>query len=765
MPRQQEAILRVGAYAILALAALQACFLQGEMLYGRDLVPQFYPRLEAIGVGWAEGRPLSWNPWSFHGASWLGPRAGGVLYPGYVLFAALPLAPALAGFIALHLFLGAEGMRRLAREDLGPNAAWIAGLCYGLGGFLGSQYWALPYLISGAWLPWVALAAWRLPGSPARGLAGIGLVTGFILLAGEPQGALMAGLLSVAIVSVRAPAGTRGRRLACVAAGLGLSAALAGPQLLSMLDELARTNRGAVGYQELRWDFAPLALILDLLAPGANGDRASDTGGYWGFSLWGDDVPWCGISVGALGLAALVSWARARPRCQASLFAAGLVVSGVLISASDAGRLLSLRYSAKWLVVVALGLAWGVGFGWQAWERDPRRRRTIPWTLGPLAAAACLAAAALALGPELSEAFAAQSPGRIDGATALAATRDACLRLAVVSGLALAAWAAVPRVGWRRARVLLAGALALDLLTALQPLPISTSLPLLEPPPLARHLQASAGNPPGAPPRYEADPWRLLTTTPLLPQPGLTRVEVTSKFLHEHLQPNETYRFGIRGVYSFESVHGRAWDMLYGDSRFRKLDRAAQMALLDGEYLLATEGELSELGERVQALAWVSGGVALARNLLCPPWAYFAAEVSSVADLEEARDALFARPIPAERPVLLGPTSEVIPTASDPSGRVRVERFAPDEIELGLDTPQAGWLIVRDAFDPHWEASLDGDPVPVMRADMLYRAIRIPAGEHRLVFRYQPWWWLPGWALLIVGATALFVCAWWGGRA
>ena len=40
---------------------------------------------------------------------------------------------------------------------------------------------------------------------------------------------------------------------------------------------------------------------------------------------------------------------------------------------------------------------------------------------------------------------------------------------------------------------------------------------------------------------------------------------------------------------------------------------------------------------------------------------------------------------------------------------------------------------------PGWVATVDGAEQPIERANLLFRAVRVPAGDHVVEFRYEPW--------------------------
>jgi uncharacterized membrane protein YfhO len=49
-----------------------------------------------------------------------------------------------------------------------------------------------------------------------------------------------------------------------------------------------------------------------------------------------------------------------------------------------------------------------------------------------------------------------------------------------------------------------------------------------------------------------------------------------------------------------------------------------------------------------------------------------------------------------------------------------------------------GYLVLADTFDPSWTVTVDGRPGQILRANGLFRAVRLGAGEHTVRFEYHP---------------------------
>ena len=65
-------------------------------------------------------------------------------------------------------------------------------------------------------------------------------------------------------------------------------------------------------------------------------------------------------------------------------------------------------------------------------------------------------------------------------------------------------------------------------------------------------------------------------------------------------------------------------------------------------------------------------------------------------------------------------------------------RGSPARIEIDVDSELGGVLALHETWYPGWIAEIDGKRVPIMRADVLFRGVEVPAGHHRVVFRYAP---------------------------
>lgn len=68
----------------------------------------------------------------------------------------------------------------------------------------------------------------------------------------------------------------------------------------------------------------------------------------------------------------------------------------------------------------------------------------------------------------------------------------------------------------------------------------------------------------------------------------------------------------------------------------------------------------------------------------------------------------------------------------------RFTRYGANRIEIEAQTDRDAWLYLSDTYYPGWKAYVDGRETKIYRANLAFRAIKIPKGGHTVVFRYAP---------------------------
>ncbi|MGB1287921.1 MAG: YfhO family protein, partial [Aggregatilineales bacterium] len=72
-------------------------------------------------------------------------------------------------------------------------------------------------------------------------------------------------------------------------------------------------------------------------------------------------------------------------------------------------------------------------------------------------------------------------------------------------------------------------------------------------------------------------------------------------------------------------------------------------------------------------------------------------------------------------------------------------------IEIDVNSNADATLLLYDAWYPGWKAMIDGTPTDLYRANVMFRGVQIPAGQHRVIFYFEPDLWRTA---LLIGAAA-----------
>ena len=84
------------------------------------------------------------------------------------------------------------------------------------------------------------------------------------------------------------------------------------------------------------------------------------------------------------------------------------------------------------------------------------------------------------------------------------------------------------------------------------------------------------------------------------------------------------------------------------------------------------------------------------------------------------------------------PGGPVAPQASGPAGRASIVAYHHTRIDVEVEAERSGWLVLTDVWHPWWKVTVDGVPADLARADVLFRAVKVEAGRHRIGFTFHP---------------------------
>jgi hypothetical protein len=71
-------------------------------------------------------------------------------------------------------------------------------------------------------------------------------------------------------------------------------------------------------------------------------------------------------------------------------------------------------------------------------------------------------------------------------------------------------------------------------------------------------------------------------------------------------------------------------------------------------------------------------------------------------------------------------------------GAARIVRYADTEVDIAVEAPAGGILLLADVWHPWWRARIDGAPTDILKADVIFRAVVVPPGVHRVRFTFHP---------------------------
>jgi hypothetical protein len=737
------------SFALFAGTWLLLCWpwLSGAVTIPWDAKAHFYPQLQFLAQSFHRGEWPFWAPFIFAGQPQIADPQSLVFSPPFLLLAALVPDPGFRAFDAVVFgMLGLGGLAVMALfRDRGwhPAGGLLAALAFAFGA---SAAWRVQHVGQVLSLSLWPVALWLLLRALERrswryGLAA-GLAAGLMALGRDQVALLGLWLLAGAAAAFAVRSRPRlGAMVAPLTAGaIGGALVVAGPTLLTLL--LAEgSNRPAIDYAGAARGAVHPALLLTSVIPnlfGVDGPFVD----YWGppSPRWGESPYVLARNMGVL-------YAGALP------FA--LLLAGFFKGLLWAREIRPVTVGLALMLLYALGSATPVF--WLAFELLPgvdffRRPADALFLAGALAAIAAgylmhriWSGTFLSEGPpwglaEILAAMAAFSAAMglayAKETTALAAWPLATAALWLA--LALLLLSALPGLIRRRPRMALAlmvGALAADLAWNNGPNE-STALP-----PSAYEVLLPAS-------RNEL----LQILSERLGPGSLDRVELAGLGFH---WPNASLVHRLHNTLGYNPLRLALYTRATGaedhaalpdQRRFSPLFPSYRSTLPDllGLRLIATGVPVETVDPRLGSgdlipVARTPDGFVY-ENPRAFPRAFFVTEAAA-ADPETLLASGHWPGVDLRRTVLIEQTPPEGLRALPPSSRpaeVAIRSYRNTAVVIDVTTDGAGYLVLNDPYHPWWVAEIDGHETPILQANVLFRAVEVPSGAHRIRFVFRP---------------------------
>ncbi|MFN8472376.1 MAG: YfhO family protein [Anaerolineae bacterium] len=729
--------------ALAALAALVVIFFAPILFLpdrwmpagGGDLSGFMYPYIRYATETLRTLHVPLWNPYLYSGAPFLADIQSSVFYPATLLLALLPIQVTYRELELLSVFhfwwAGAAmyiTLRAWYRPALARPAALFGAAAFALSDVFFTHFGNLNLIASASWLPLVLLGV-RI-GGPGGILLGAGALA-LSALAGHTQPPVMI-LLAVGVYGLLAIIDWLARRLrpgsavadtgaslsrtllaviAIPVLGLGMAAVV----LLPAFELTQLTRRVGLSYAEAAAFSLPVQALIDIVAPHLHGRGPA---GFW--------ASWPRVEVGYLGVFPLLLAVVGLTRRRGAVFWVVLTALALLLALGPATPLHGLFYQwvpgmaqlrapARLMLLADFGIAGLAALGFDTLLRRPRP--ALGW-----AAAAVAGVLAVALLIAYTQLGAAGKPN---------AAQASLARTALWAGLALLAVdAAVILLGaYRRLSnaaliAVVLGLLAVDLVG--QGIGVD----------VGREDPTANYDHPAAVDFLNRDP-------------SLYRIEVRGESWGAWA-PNLSLMerlYDVAGIYNPLEVadYQLFWEGL--------TDRATPLYdFLNAKYIVAPK-DFALPWDKFTPVFDGDPSVNVYLNTRALPRAQVIYRSRVIPDPAAAFAAL--------RAPGFDPSSETILAAGDalnsaPTSETNLSfvEYEPQSIVVDVTAASDAYVVFSEVAYPGWTATVDGQPAPIERANFAFRAVRVPAGEHRVALSFDPPSWRLGLLMTVLSLVA-----------
>ncbi len=162
--------------------------------------------------------------------------------------------------------------------------------------------------------------------------------------------------------------------------------------------------------------------------------------------------------------------------------------------------------------------------------------------------------------------------------------------------------------------------------------------------------------------------------------------------------------------------------------------------MLNTKYLLVgSEASSALLNESVFGNAWLVSSVSTIQNADQELEQVCGIDLRSTVVVDDSRFTLSA-------------------TSYDNSGAIVLEEYRPNYLKYHFQNPEKALVVFSEIYYPKgWKATIDGEPVEILRANYILRALEVAGGSHSIEFRFEPQAYLVGNKVMMASSILLIL--------
>jgi hypothetical protein len=746
-PSNQSLYIAAGMLTAMVIWFCDEIIFAQKIPFFRDLVSYFYPIKFSVAEAFHAGTLPLWERRMAAGFPIMAAFQSAVFYPPTLAFYWWSFLPAIQFTFVFHYFVAAAGAFILLRSWRFPmHVALIGTALFAFGGTTVSLTNLLNHFQSAVWLPWV-IYFWEqaLRYQRWKNIIAFAMIALCQLLAGSPEiFALTMGLVMLDAVRFRRDQGSlRFFRALAILFGAGLIViGLGMVQLLPTAELIAQSRRDQPipASEALGWSLRPsslLGLFLPMLEPDATlsiGIRL----------LLAQNVPFLlSHYMGVITVFALCCWIRTA-RMKECLFVLTAMASSLLLAFGQFTPIYPflyewvpvfrvLRFPEKYYYVVFALLVFAAVRGLRRID-EQKYARSSGIIATAIFAAWCCVYLVFRARPDLlagllqpAHHFISSTDPKTIASILVLLEKQLALALMLAALFWLNYFDLIRKTLWQ---VLLVLTVFLDLNSANKPLHFLQDAALIDKAPsILQQTPADFSRLFYYPPGDNLHPAYVRVT-------GTPDYGKVTEIALNNLLPNAGMLHGFEFFQDIDALGRRSYTEFLNFINGLRIERRAQLlAALNVRYVVAFHPLeikglklVREFPEHFSRLYEIGDPV---------PRVYIVAKATYEPDAKTTFARLSSDGFDARREVILE-TQVELQSKGDFRQFTKLSVYRDTHVEVEAQLNQSGILVLTDAFHPGWKVRVDGVEHKLLRANYLFRAVELPAGNHKVVFDYEP---------------------------